>query len=687
MKKSFRDHFIGAEISGYRFLEVIGEGGFAWVFRAEHILLQKAYAIKVLKPDKVLSPHFISRFKNEAKIAAGLSHPHIVNVSNFFSLQPDFSPVVLHFLVMEFIEGTPLNQMIKKEGVLSLNHTIRFAKNMARALEYIHKPIDERPRGLVHRDIASKNVMITPDGFSILMDFGIVKGHFEDETGEYTATGAIMGSWAYMSPEQSLGDSSIDHRSDLYSLGVVIYEMLTGRTPFTGSSAQILYGHRSQSPPSPLKLRTFIRDEKKAAQDLARIILRCLEKKPEKRYQSAHDLLQDLNRISPVEQPILFKLRRQFWTKLSSAFNRGIRLVFRKSTLMAFLLIALTIVLMFSIPRFFELWTQETRSWANATRTEVDTKISNAESFLRPYNEVDKDIRTENLKEIKYRVTLISRWYDDGNYWKVHREGRRIIADLQDLVLGATPTQTFLPTSTFTETPTHTQTPTDSPTQIFTPTAFVPPTHTFTPTATLPPPTDTFTPTSPTPPTQTFTPTALIAQTHTFTPTATLPPPTDTFTPTIPTPPTQTFTPTAPTPPTHTPTPTTTLPPPTDTFTPTHTPIPEINWTEERIRSRLLPEWKNIVERSRLQGGPFRDDYLEVVTGLSDLNYTVERFGGGQIKIYLDRTNEYKIKGGRPFSGVDAAIEASWENGGIVFQHINIGAYHYNASTERLVAP
>lgn len=259
----------------YETKEVIGRGGMATVYRGTDSVLGRTVAIKILSSQYAEDPEFVARFRREAQSAAKLSHPNVVPV---FDTGSDGGT---NFIVMEYIEGRTLAEILVQDGQLLPERAIEIAEAVCQALSFAHE------QGIVHRDIKTGNIMITKTGEVKVMDFGIA-GAISQDTVAQTAT--VMGTASYLSPEQAQG-RSVDQRSDIYSLGVVLFEMLTGRPPFAGDSAvSVAVQHVQENPPRPSELAPGI------PPDLDAVVLRTLAKNPENRYASAEDFRQDLER-------------------------------------------------------------------------------------------------------------------------------------------------------------------------------------------------------------------------------------------------------------------------------------------------------------------------------------------------------------------------------------------------------
>jgi len=265
---------IGKTISHYRILEKLGEGGMGVVYKAQDIQLQRLVALKFLPPHIADHPEEKARFIHEAQSASALNHP---NVTTIYGIEE--SPEGM-FIAMEFVEGRTLKQIIEEE-TLSIKKVLDIGIQMCEGIAMAHE------KGVVHRDIKSDNIMVTPRGQVKIMDFGLAK--LKGAT-KITQTGSTLGTAAYMSPEQASGEE-VDQRSDIFSFGVVLYELLTGQLPFKGEhQAAIIYSVVNDEP------QPLVRYNNKVSSELERIVNKALVKDRDERYQHIDDLLADLRR-------------------------------------------------------------------------------------------------------------------------------------------------------------------------------------------------------------------------------------------------------------------------------------------------------------------------------------------------------------------------------------------------------
>lgn len=267
----------------YELGELIGYGGMAEVHRGRDVRLGREVAIKILRADLARDPSFLNRFRREAQSAAGLNHPAIVAVYDTGEDEgPGGAPVP--FIVMEYVEGRTLRDIIKSEGPLPPRRATEIAAEVAGALDFSHR------NGLIHRDVKPANVMITGTGAVKVMDFGIARA-LSDNAATVTQTAAVIGTAQYLSPEQARGES-VDARSDVYSSGCLLYELLTGQPPFQGDSpVAVAYQHVRENAPPPSSINAQV------PRALDSIVMKALAKNPLNRYQSAAEMREDLQRV------------------------------------------------------------------------------------------------------------------------------------------------------------------------------------------------------------------------------------------------------------------------------------------------------------------------------------------------------------------------------------------------------
>lgn len=264
----------------YELFERIGEGGMSVVYKAKDKLLNRFVAIKILKPQFINDNKFIDSFRRESQAAASLSHPNIVNI---YDVGREGN---IHYIVMELIEGRTLSDYIKEQGPMSYPKVIALSKQIAAALAFAHK------NHIIHRDVKPHNVMITPNGTAKITDFGIAKA--VNAATIVDNTDGIIGSVHYFSPEQARG-GYVDEKSDIYSLGIVMYEMLTGRVPFDGDNPvniALMHINGEMVPPSRMVAGV--------PPALEHIILKCTDKYPVNRFASGDELIEALNNLEFV---------------------------------------------------------------------------------------------------------------------------------------------------------------------------------------------------------------------------------------------------------------------------------------------------------------------------------------------------------------------------------------------------
>ncbi len=259
---------IPEKLGKYKIIEEVGRGGFAAVYKAVDTTLDRVVALKVLAPHLLWDPTFVERFQREAKVAANLDHPNIVTIHEVSQVEGAY------FIAMQFLEGRTLSQILEAEGPWPVSRVQAIIEQLASALDYAHA------RGFVHRDIKPSNIIVADEGWATLTDFGLVKA---GEGTKLSTTGVVFGTPEYMSPEQAEG-KVLDARSDVYSLGVVLYEMLAGRAPFVADTTPaVMYKHVHEPPPLD-ELPSDLPD------GVVAVVEKALAKKQEARYQSAGEM-------------------------------------------------------------------------------------------------------------------------------------------------------------------------------------------------------------------------------------------------------------------------------------------------------------------------------------------------------------------------------------------------------------
>jgi serine/threonine protein kinase len=273
----------------YRVEALLGEGGMGLVYRVTHTRLNKPLAIKVLRRENTKDPEVLARFRREAESASGIGNQHIVDINDFGELEDGST-----YFVMECLEGLDLIDAIDLAHRMPEERAIHIAIQLCEALGAAHDA------GIVHRDLKPENVFLvqrsdTKD-FVKVLDFGIAK--VANGPKRLTRDGEVLGTPHYMSPEQCEGDG-VDHRTDIYALGVLLYEMVTGHVPHDADTMMGILTKQMYEDPIPPKVRV-----PQVSEELERLIMRCLEKKPEQRYQTMHEIEADLRRVHTGQQPV-----------------------------------------------------------------------------------------------------------------------------------------------------------------------------------------------------------------------------------------------------------------------------------------------------------------------------------------------------------------------------------------------
>ena len=285
-KPADQDPLLGAHVGNYEVREKLGEGGMGAVYLAEHPRIGKKVALKILHSEFSANEEVVERFFNEAKAVNDIQHPNIVDIIDFGELRDESGGKIVYF-IMEFLDGQPLNKVIRREAPLPTPRALHIASQIADALAASHR------NQIVHRDLKPDNVALLQrqreQDFVKVLDFGIAKLTGDQQISHRTRTGMVMGTPAYMSPEQCEGKGQIDHRTDCYALGILLYEMLTGRVPFQGEGyGEVLVQHLTQVPQRPASLVPTIDAFVEA------VCMKALEKRPDDRFPTMDEMRQAL---------------------------------------------------------------------------------------------------------------------------------------------------------------------------------------------------------------------------------------------------------------------------------------------------------------------------------------------------------------------------------------------------------
>ncbi|MCA9675412.1 MAG: serine/threonine protein kinase [Kofleriaceae bacterium] len=312
------DYLLNTTLLGrYQITKKIGQGGMGAVYEATHTLIGKRVAVKVLLDKYIKKDQVVARLEQEARLASSIGHEHIIDITDFGQTSDGRT-----FVVMEFLEGESLAECLAREGSLPERRILEITAQIASALSAAHA------KGIVHRDIKPENVFLLQrkdKDFAKVVDFGISKnlrstGEGEDASPRLTQTGMVLGTPLYMSPEQARGDDALDHRIDVYALGVIMYELATGQVPFSGTNyLSVISQVLNDDPVPPRQVRPELSEEFEA------VVLRALEKDRERRYQSTDELLADVTAL--LDDPMRSTQRPRIVAPRRTRRGRGLRVL------------------------------------------------------------------------------------------------------------------------------------------------------------------------------------------------------------------------------------------------------------------------------------------------------------------------------------------------------------------------
>jgi serine/threonine protein kinase len=323
----------------YEIIEELGKGGMGRVYKVFDKKIKEVVALKLIRPEISADENTIERFNNELRLARKISHRHVCRVYDLGEEGPS------HFITMEYVPGEDLRRFIRRSGQLTIGKAVSIARQVCEGLVEAHH------LGIIHRDLKPQNIMIDAEGNTRIMDFGIAR--FLEGEG-MTTQGVMIGTPDYMAPEQAEMEG-VDQRSDIYALGIILFEMVTGRVPFEGKTPlSVAMKHKNQAPPDPRDLNAQV------TEDLSRVIHTCLEKEKSQRYQNVEDLLADLKNIEeglPTTEKIIPKAKSQPSDEITVMFKKKKFLI---PALVVLVIIAVFVIRQIFPPKKAETFVQET---------------------------------------------------------------------------------------------------------------------------------------------------------------------------------------------------------------------------------------------------------------------------------------------------------------------------------------
>jgi serine/threonine protein kinase len=402
IRTSVREIKRGSLVAGrYEVVEEIGTGGMGNVYKVFDQKIHEMIALKLIKPEIGTDKTIIERFSRELKTARRIAHR---NVCRMFDIGEEAGT---HFITMEFVTGEDLRSLIKRIGQLSVGKTIDIAKQVCEGLAEAHV------LGIVHRDLKPQNIMIDREGKSKIMDFGIARFI---RTKGVTITGTIIGTPEYMSPEQAEGKEA-DQRSDLYSLGIILFEALTGKVPFEGDTPlSIALKHKTEAPPDPRQLNPQI------PEDLNGLILKCLEKDKEKRYQTAAEIIAELDKIEkgiPTTQRVLPEKKPLTAREITIKFKMK-KVLVPAAVILALAAVAVGIWLLWLSPKPpGPLVSQANGQSQKANRSTAEQKP--------PVDRTENEEKKKSEEKIRSGLAAAQSAYDKGDFQECLAQGLEVL--------------------------------------------------------------------------------------------------------------------------------------------------------------------------------------------------------------------------------------------------------------------